>query len=301
MSRRLAGSLFVLLSAIGYAFLPIFARLVYRTDVTPFEALTWRFVIAAGLIWALWPAWGRRANLRSLSRRDLLILAGLGVLFALVAYLAFAGLSRLPAPIFSMLFYTYPAMTALLSLALGERLPLTSWLAVTLAVCGAGLTGLSAPLTTYNPVDVIFPLMTAATYAVYLVTAQRRAGHIPGLASAVVSITASLIVLLAASPLVGLRVPSSGASWLPIAGIAVFSTVFTILAMFEGIARIGASQAAILSTIEPVAVILLAALILGEGAAEIQYVGGALIIASVVMLNLPVSRAPGAVELEQPR
>ena len=38
------------------------------------------------------------------------------------------------------------------------------------------------------------------------------------------------------------------------------------------------------------AVIVLAAVILHENAAPIQYVGGALILASVVLLNLPVGR-----------
>jgi drug/metabolite transporter (DMT)-like permease len=302
MNRSFIGSLFVLLSATGYAFLPIFARLAYRTDITPFELLTWRFVIAAGAIWALWPLWGKRANLGALTRRDVLILAGLGGLFALVAYIAFLGLSRLPAPLFSMLFYTYPAITALLSLILGERLPVPAWLAVGLAVAGSALTGLSAEPSgaAYNPLDLGIPLLTALIYAIYLVLVQRYTRHTSGLASAVVSITGSLILLIAASPIIGLRVPSSGGAWLPIAGIAVFSTVFTILLMFEGIARIGASRAAILSTVEPVAVIILALLILNEQAATVQYLGGALILASVILLNLPIGRTPGEAELEQP-
>jgi len=295
MNRALSGSLFVLLAATGYALLPIFAQLAYRTDVTPFEVLTWRFVISAAVIWALWPVWRSRVNLRALTRRDVLTLVGLGGLFALVAYFAFLGLSRLPAPLFSMLFYTYPAMTALLSLALGERLPAAAWLAVGLAVIGSALTGLAGGLggSAYRPLDLGLPLLTAATYAVYLVLAQRRASHLPGLASAVVSITGSLVLLALLSPLVGLRVPTLAATWLPIAGIALFSTVFTILAMFEGIARIGASRAAILSTIEPLMVVVLAALVLSERAGPVQYAGGALIMVSVALLNLRPTRPDG--------
>jgi drug/metabolite transporter (DMT)-like permease len=302
MNRSLTGSLFVVLSATGYAFLPIFARLAYRTDVTPFELLTWRFILSAGVIWALSPMWGKRANLRALTRGDALTLGGLGGLFACVAYIAFIGLSRLPAPIFSMLYYTYPALTALMSLALGERLPVTAWIAVGLAVGGAALTALAGgKLGDYRPADLLFPLGTAASYAVYLVIAQRRTHKFSGLTSSVVSITGSLVTLMALSPIIGLRVPASSATFLPIAGIAIVSTVFTIMAMFEGISRIGASRAAILSTIEPVGVIVLAALILGERAGPIQYAGGALIVASVILLNLPIGHALTEVELEQPR
>ena len=52
-----------------------------------------------------------------------------------------------------------------------------------------------------------------------------------------------------------------------------------------GLRLVGASRAAILSTFEPASSVLLAVLILGESANPIQYLGGAFILASVVVLE----------------
>lgn len=289
MNRNLTGTILVLLAASGYALLPIFAKLAYSTGIGALDLLIWRFVIAAGLMWLAFPVWRRQARLGGLTRRDVLTLLGLGALFAIVALMAFLALERIPATLFSMIFYTYPAIVALISLALGERLPGTAWLALGLALAGCTLTALTASeaLVIDDPLDLAFPLLNAAAYAVYLVIAGRRTGHIRGLASGVLSMTGSLGSLLIAGLVVGVETPPQPQSWLVIAGLALFSTVFTIMAMFSGIARIGAPRAAILSTIEPPLTVLLAALVLGERAGVLQYAGGALILASVFLLYLP--------------
>jgi len=315
MSRTVAGTLLALSAACGYALLPIFARLAYRAGLEPMDVLTWRFILAASGLALLGPLWWRWANLRSLRRADALALLGLGALFAFVALMAFIGLANVPAPIFSPIFYTYPAMTALLAAALGEKLPGSAWLAVTLAVAGCAVSAASADIAAFNPLNLIYPLITAASYAVYLTIVGKRTSHISGLASAVMGIFGSLIILLIAAGGIKLALglgmtgikdiqwPASPQAWLPVAGIALFSTVFTIMAMFMGIARIGPARAAILSTIEPVVVIILSAIILQETIGQIQIVGGALILASVALLNIPAhaNAAELAVELEQPQ
>jgi drug/metabolite transporter (DMT)-like permease len=79
---------------------------------------------------------------------------------------------------------------------------------------------------------------------------------------------------------------------LAIAGIC---TVLPIAAFFAGLARLGPARASILSTIEPVITILLAALVLGETIGLLQILGGALILsAGVVVGRQP--QAPAAVE-----
>ena len=54
----------------------------------------------------------------------------IGTLLAFAALAAFFGLERLPSGTFSVLFYSYPAMVALLASLLGERLSLVAWIAL---------------------------------------------------------------------------------------------------------------------------------------------------------------------------
>jgi uncharacterized membrane protein len=164
MNRTLTGTLLALASAGGYAFFSIFAKLAYRAGVAVFDVLTWRFILAAAIIWLAFPLWRKRARLHQITRQDALTLLLMGVLFAFAAWVAFVALARVPATTYTMLFYTYPAMVALISLALGERLPLTSWLAIGLGLIGCALAA-GARIEVGSFWDISLPLINAATIA----------------------------------------------------------------------------------------------------------------------------------------
>jgi drug/metabolite transporter (DMT)-like permease len=57
--------------------------------------------------------------------------------------------------------------------------------------------------------------------------------------------------------------------------------------------RIGAALAALLSTVEPVVTIALAAVILGERLSAVQFVGGALILLAVIVVQAAHLWKPG--------
>ncbi|WP_157071910.1 DMT family transporter, partial [Cupriavidus sp. HPC(L)] len=61
--------------------------------------------------------------------------------------------------------------------------------------------------------------------------------------------------------------------------------VLAILTFFAGLQRLGAAQASMLSTLEPVVTVLLAALLLGEQIGMTQAIGGGLILAGVLWLT----------------
>jgi drug/metabolite transporter (DMT)-like permease len=66
----------------------------------------------------------------------------------------------------------------------------------------------------------------------------------------------------------------------------VISTFVAIQTFSAGSRRIGAAQASLISTVEPVWTISLAALLLGERLGPIQLVGGALVIGGVILAQL---------------
>jgi drug/metabolite transporter (DMT)-like permease len=68
--------------------------------------------------------------------------------------------------------------------------------------------------------------------------------------------------------------------------IAFVSTVVAVSAFFAGLRRVGPSEAAILSTFEPVVTVALAYAVLGERLTPAQLAGGALVLAAVVLLQL---------------
>ena len=72
-------------------------------------------------------------------------------------------------------------------------------------------------------------------------------------------------------------------AWFGLFGVGVVSTFIAIQAFYAGAQRIGAAQASIISTVEPIWTIVLAYLLFGFTLTATQLVGGSLIIAGVLL------------------
>lgn len=77
-----------------------------------------------------------------------------------------------------------------------------------------------------------------------------------------------------------------GYGWL--AGIAVVSTVGAIGLFFAGLQRVSPTAASILSTLEPVVIVVLAFVVFGESLALTQLAGGTLVLVAVLAVQTPV-------------
>ena len=76
-------------------------------------------------------------------------------------------------------------------------------------------------------------------------------------------------------------VPAS--AWPGVIGVALVATAFAVQAFYAGARRVGAARSALISTVEPIYTIALAAVLLGESLAPVQLVGGALILGGVLL------------------
>ena len=80
-------------------------------------------------------------------------------------------------------------------------------------------------------------------------------------------------------------------AWLPLFGVGLVSTALAFQTFYAGVRRIGAAQAAIVSTVEPIWTITLATLLFAETLTALQIVGGVLVIAGVLLAQTGDSRA----------
>jgi drug/metabolite transporter (DMT)-like permease len=269
-------------------------RLLYEAEphFAAMDMVLWRFLTAVACLWLFVGLRGQVRTMLGVGRADKLRSLGLGALFAVAATSSALSLERVPASTYTLLIYTYPAMVAILTSLLGERLLWLRWGAVGLALLGCSLT-VTERVAIDDPLDAFFPLFNAFSYALYLVLAERFI-RLKGLPASAWSISGTFLTLLPVALLLGFDLPTSPQGAALALGLGSVATFIPILLMFIGIALVGAANAAILSTLEPICVLLLAALILGERLAPIQAVGGALILASVVLLNLPLAASAKA-------
>jgi drug/metabolite transporter (DMT)-like permease len=265
----------------------IMARVAYAAGVDTTTLLALRFGIAAGILLAI--AFARaEAWPRGRSLTTLLALGALG--YGGQSFAFFSALTLAPASLVALLLYLYPALVALLSAwLLRERLSLTKLAALAIALAGTVLT--IGPAASASPLGVALGIAAAAIYAVYIVVGSRVTERVPPRTMATIVIAAAGAVFFVAALARGPTWPGTSAGWLAVFGIAVVSTVGAIVLFFAGLERVGPTRASVLSTVEPVCTVVLAAIFLGETVALSQIFGGALILTAVVMLALASASA----------
>lgn len=318
--RRATGIALVLTAAVGFGSASVLARPVYETGMGWLGLVTWRFLIGAGLAW-IWVASSahRRSAVRRLGRRQAVATIALGALFTGNAGTYYAALETVPVALAGVLVYTYPVIVAVLSVRFATRLPgRRPWAALVIALVGVVLALGGIDVTTAPPIaGVVLVMLSSLIFSVWIIASARlsgerrdRLGHEAddparsggssgsggsvgssgssgdAAATTAIMITSSAIVFSVGSLATGgsinpMDVPE--AAWPAVVAIAFLASFLAIQAFYAGARRIGAAQAALLSTVEPLTIVILAGIVLGERLEPIQLVGAVLIMVSVVV------------------
>lgn len=282
------GLVLCLVSAACFGAMAIFGKFAYEAGVTPATLLLVRFGLAAALLGAVLLV---RPDLRG-SRpqpRVLGIALGLGAVgYALQASLYFSALKVLDASLLSLIFYTYPVLVTVGAVALGrDRMTPARSIALVTASLGTLLVLLGAGAVSFNPFGALLAFGTGAVYTIYILVADIVVDRLAPVLLAALVMTGAAGTMGARTALTtDVKLSFGVRGWFWLSCIAVVSTVVAMLAFFAGLKRTGPSTAAILSTFEPVVTTALAALTLGEVLSPIQLAGGALVLTSVIVLQL---------------
>jgi drug/metabolite transporter (DMT)-like permease len=260
----------------------IFGKLAYGEGATVGTLLAARFLLAAGLFWALGAAW----RVRGLRGRDVIAALALGACgYALQAGCYFAALERVDASLLSLLIYTFPAIVAAAAVGLGrEQIDGRRLAALAVASGGLVLVVAGAGAGALDPLGAGLGLGAAVVYSGYILVSDGIARTVaPGVLAALVC-TGAAAPLTAGAALLGDLDPGAVtlAGWGWLACLAAVSTVAAIGLFFAGLRRVGPTTASILSTVEPVATIALAFLVFGETLAALQLAGGTLVLAAAL-------------------
>jgi drug/metabolite transporter (DMT)-like permease len=291
MNREREGLLLCLLSAAGFAAMPIFARQAYATGIELTPLLALRFVMAAAMLWAL--VLVRRRSLGSL--RGVALGAALGCAgYAVQAGVYFGAIQRIDVGLASLLLYAYPSLVAAGAFALRRESPTRRKLgALALASAGVALVLAGGGAGAIDWLGAAMALGSAVFYTVFILVSDRVTGATPAVPFAAgVTTGAALTFAVAAALTGGIHASGEGVVWAAL--IASVSTVMPIVLFMAGLARVGPSTAAIASTIEPPLTVALAWIVLGETLGPLQLAGGALVLSAVVLLQLRARRPRSA-------
>ena len=273
------GIALALTSAASFGVMPVLTKVVYDDGADPVGVLAVRFALAAVVLQVL-------ARARREPRppgRTLALLVGLGGIgYVGQALCYFFALERISAGLTSLLLYVYPALVVVLgAVVLRDRPRPLAVGCVAVATLGTALT--IGPVAGGQVSGVLLGLAAALVYAVYILVSSRVSGVGPFATSAWV-LTASAVVMGVLAAATGPRLPSSGAAWLALVGVALVGTVLAVTTFFAALALLGPADTAVVSTVEPVVSIAVAGLVLGERLETLQLAGGVVVLLAVGVL-----------------
>lgn len=279
--HRLVGILLILVSAASFGAMAIFARLAYASGAAPVTVLFLRFAIASAIMLGLMLV--RRAPFPR--GRVLLGLVAMGAVgYVGQSFSYFTAVSLASAGLVALLLYLYPVLVmAFGALLFKERITPARVFALLLALAGAALT--IGPTGGGRPLGIALGLAAAVFYAGYILAGSRIMRRVPAIPASTVIIGTAALVYGGLVALAGPRLPATAEGWLAILCLAVISTVVSIATFLAGLERIGPTAAAMISTVEPAITVGLAALVLDERVGALTLLGGALILAAVLIVT----------------
>jgi drug/metabolite transporter (DMT)-like permease len=293
----LPGTLAVVVAATGFGFLGVLSRFSYDAGLEPLPFIAWRglfgFLVVIAIVAARTRRGVRVTDPRSLSRADLVALFFVGLSAIGLNLGMFVGFGVASIAIVLLAFYTYPALVALVAVALGhERLDAIGWTALALAIGGMVLVvlgGSDGPAATGNqPLGLLLGLLAAACQVVFVTSSRGRYRSVP--AEQVMAWQLVLVAAVCAAVSVlaggGLGVPlSNGTALLLVLVAGIFAAGIPSILFLAGIRLIGGTRAGVLMLIEPLVGVTLAAIVLGESLRPIQVLGGGAILAGALLLQ----------------
>jgi drug/metabolite transporter (DMT)-like permease len=297
--------LLVIVSACSFGSGGLFAQPVYQSGVGWHVLSAWRFGFGALLAWLWVLAWpDTRRGLRLLDRRTVVAAVSLGVLYTVNSGTYYAGLEDVPVSLASLIVYIYPAIVAVIALRVGRRLEgRRPWFALALALIGVALAVGGIPEGSMPPIGALGLIVASPIiYSIWIVLSARLSGErresfgreagdgadAGGVTALMISATAAtywLGAVVFGAPVTPDRIPA--AAWPGLVGVGVLATFVAIQTFYAGARRIGAAQAALVSTIEPIWTIVLAAILFGQTLGPTQLLGGAFIIVGVLIAQAP--------------
>lgn len=252
----------------------------------PLYFLGIRFTLA-GLVLAVFAA----PQLRRLNRQQWQKAGALGTLFAVALMIWITGLHHTEhvgegAFITSMGVVIVPVFARFV---FKEDLPLSTWVAIPVAIAGLGLLSLNRGVR-LEPGQILF-LVAATIFALHFNLITRVVGSVPAMALTAIQLTlVGTLSWLTALVLEDYPAQVSNATWGWILAAALLASSARFLLQTYAQARASASHAAIIMVLEPVWASLMAGLWLGESMTILQLAGCSLIFTALLVNRWRVIR-----------
>ncbi len=272
LSVERKGELYAIASGLFYGLLGYFAVSILNANFSIFSMLFWRFFVATIIIMviALFAVKEIQSNTYQLFKicvSTSFFFSGTSVFYFLASWHIGTGLAM-------VIFFTYPIVIVAFTWFF-QKQAITKVYYISLFFIIVGLVLLTKnQYETFDFYGIFFSFMSAICYVMYIVISKRQAKHLhPLILSLLVSFGCCIIFLVASILNQSFSVPSTLVVWFDVIGIGAVCTAFPILFLLKALQYIQVRKASILSVLEPVCIVIIGTIFLGEKITLIQAVG----------------------------
>jgi drug/metabolite transporter (DMT)-like permease len=274
--------LFVALGACGFGAISILVKVATDAGAHLLDILFWRYMLASVVLLLVLVRQGKRPD-----RRGFRVMMTAGLVQSLIAVLSLSALSYISAATLAFLFYTYPAMVAILARVRHSE-PLTPARLSALAISLAGIFVMigSPGSELLHPIGVSLALISAAMYAMYIPMVNNMQKELgPTSVAMYMSAGAAVFLGFAGAARGELMIDMPPIAWGSVLALGLLCTALAFFIFLSGLGVLGAVRTAIVSTIEPFFTAILGAVFLSQPMTPSVLAGGALIAVAVILLQ----------------
>lgn len=283
---KLIGTLCIVGTTVCYGLVPALSFMAYETGVITETLLFDKFLYAAVLMWAyiLFRRIPFRLSKAAAKTMAAVMISYIGI--ATTLYLSFDYISGSLATIIS---FTFPAMVLAVEMFRGrEAVRAKKIIAVALSLAGLCLI-VWAPGMEVKILGVVFALACAGCYTVYTISlSSENLKDMNSLVTAGYVLLASAVFNFFRCLISGQPLFTTGGEQLKFMILLAVVCAFAAILLFcLGVKLIGASNASIINTFEPVCACIFGYLLVGDLITTGMIIGGSLVVLAVLLANLP--------------
>ena len=283
--KNIKGSLLVIISAISFGLMPVFAKIAYENGSNNYTVLALRFIFSSLVLFVYMKIKKVSMKISKSEFKCIFLITIFGYIVCSLSY--FTSFEYITVGLSTMILYTHPALVVIFSaLIYRDKLSIKKVASILITTLGIYLL-VDFKGSEFNLYGISLAIISSVTYCIYII----------GLGSKALKNVNSMVITFYVCILSSIVVSSFGMIndqiiWsqniITISCsvlLAMISTLLAMLTFVQGAKLVGASRAAIISTFEPIVSLVLAIILFNEVITISLVIGSTLIMISIMIYS----------------
>lgn len=287
MRTKTKGVICGIIAAISYGTNPLGALSLYEEGISVNSVLFYRYSFAALILGFILLT---KREQFYISKKEIKLVAALGVLFATSSLTLFTSFHFMDAGIASTILFIYPIMVALImAFFFKERISMITTLSIFLALSGIAMLYSGGDNGTLSGVGVVLVLVSALTYALYIIVINRADLKMSSFKLTFYVLLFCILTIVGYAlasndPNNSIQLLTTTAAWSYAIMLAIVPTVISLVTMAIAVKLIGSTPTAIMGALEPLTAVVIGVTIFNEVLTLHLMIGILMILFAVILI-----------------